>query len=69
MLHYTGISYTNTRSKSQEEIEESKRIVSIIEHAGHQIAFTVDRSRSYDDYLAVMSRQQEVERYADRAHQ
>lgn len=54
MLHYTGISYTDTRSKSREEIEETKRIVNIVEHCGHSIAFTVDRARPYVDYLAVV---------------
>lgn len=68
MLHYTGISYTDTRSKSQEEIEESKRIVNIIEHCGHEIAFTVDRSRSYDDYLAVLAQQEGAMTCGTRSH-
>lgn len=46
--------YRNTGSKSREEIEKTHRIVNVVKHCGHEIAFTVSRFRSHEDYLKVL---------------
>jgi len=42
------------RAKTREELEQTHRIVSVMEHAGHEIAFTVNRFRSHEEYLDVV---------------
>ena len=42
------------RAKTREELEKTHRIVSVMEHAGHEIAFTVSRFRSHEEYLDVV---------------
>ena len=42
------------RAKTREELEQTHRIVNVMEHAGHEIAFTVSRFRSHEEYLDVV---------------
>ena len=42
------------RAKTREELEQTHRIVSVRKWDGHEIAFTVSRFRSHEEYLDVV---------------
>lgn len=42
------------RAKTKEELEKTHRIVGVTKHAGHELAWTVNRFRSREDYLTVV---------------
>ena len=39
------------RAKSRKELEQTHRIVNTMKHCGYEIAYTVNRFRSHEEYL------------------
>lgn len=42
------------KAKTKEELERTHRIVNTTKHAGYELAWTVSRFRSHEDYLTVV---------------